>query len=121
VPFEGTVEIPCGLQVFGNQRCVLVLMFDCFGHPLVQLRPIGLELRFVCHRAHERMTEGVLGIWRVADLVHQLGTNEVVDNRFNAQCLQQIHAEPRPDYRCSIEGPLGGGVQAVDAGGDGGL
>ena len=67
VPAVGGVQITCGLEVFGDQRGVLVgrcrvTRFDRGGHAPMQLGAIRFELRLVGHRANQRMVEHILGL-----------------------------------------------------------
>ena len=57
---------PAASQMFGDQRRVLlhrirVTLLDRGGQAPVQLGAIGFQLRFVGHRADQRVVEGVLG------------------------------------------------------------
>ena len=65
VPAVGDVQIAGGLEMFGDQRSVLlgrcrVMLFDCGCDAPVQLGAIRLELRFVGHSANQRMVERIL-------------------------------------------------------------
>ena len=78
VPAVSGVQITGGLQMLGDQRGVLVgrvrvTFFDRGGHPPVQLGAIGFELRFVGHRADQRMVEHILGLPGEPDLIDELG------------------------------------------------
>ena len=62
VPGEGRMQIAGRLEMFGDQRRILIsrvrlALFDCGGHPPVQLGAIRFELRFVGHRTNERVVE----------------------------------------------------------------
>ena len=66
MPAVGGVQITGGLQMFGDQRRVLirrgrVARFDRGRHPPVQFGAIRFELRLVGHRADQRMMKDILG------------------------------------------------------------
>ena len=66
VPAIRGVQLAGGLEVFGDQRRVLLhragrTLLDRGGQAPVPLGAIGFQLRFVGHRADQRMVEGVLG------------------------------------------------------------
>ena len=66
VPAVRGVQLAGGLQMFGDQRRVLldrlrVTLLDRGGQAPVPLGAIGFQLRFVGHRADQRVAEGVLG------------------------------------------------------------
>ena len=66
VPAVRGMQFTCGLQMFGDQRRVLVgrpgrTLLDHGGQAAMQLGAIGFQLRFVGDRADQRVVEGVLG------------------------------------------------------------
>ena len=61
--------------MFGDKWAVVVTVLDGCGKSAVQTRPLGLELRFVCHRTI-RMTEHILGVRRELNLVEEFGLDE---------------------------------------------
>ena len=65
------------------------------------------------------MVKDILGFAGQRDLINQLATDQIVQDRINAQRLQQVPAELRADDRRSTQGALGRRVKAVDAGGTG--
>ena len=67
------------------------------------------------------MVKDILGFAGQRDLINQLATDQIVQDRINAQRLQQVPAELRADDRRSTQGALGRRVEAVDAGGNGRL
>src|SRR6516164_9614595 len=121
VPVESRAQVARGLQMLREQRRVLIFLFDRVCHPPVQLGAIGLELRFVSHRAHQRVVEGVLGIGREADLIDQLGADQI-PNDFSVSALNRepttaaalrvfLASAPRRSIRaamaaCSVPGTL---------------
>ena len=126
VPAVRGAQITGGLQMLGDQRGVLVgrfrvAGFDRGGQPPVQLGAIRLELRFVGHRANQRMVEHVLGLSGEPDLIDELGRHQVINDRFDAQRGQQVEAEPRADHRRRAQRAFGFRVEPVDARGDGRL
>ena len=65
VPAIRCVQFARGLQMFGHQRRVLLhrrrlTLLNRGGHAPVPLGAIGCQLRFVGHRADQRVAEGVL-------------------------------------------------------------
>ena len=71
-------QITGGLQMLGDQRCVLVqrvrvTLLDRGRQTPVQLRTIGFELRFVGQRADQRMVKHILGSSGECDLIDELG------------------------------------------------
>ena len=87
----------------------------------MQLGAIGLELRFVGHRANQRMVEHILGLPGEPDLIDEFGRDQVVNDRFDAQRGQQVEAEPRADHRRRAQRAFGFRVEPIDARGDGRL
>ena len=83
--------------MFGDQCGVLVGPFRLAGfdrgrQPPVQPSAIGLELRFVGHRADQRMSKRILGARGEPHLVDELRGNQLVDNRIDFQAGQQVTA-----------------------------
>ena len=126
VPAVGGVQLAGGLQVFGNQGRILVhrlrrTFLDRGGQAPVPLGAIGFQLRFVGHRADQRMAEGVLGARGEPHLIDQLRPEQLVENRIDAQCGEQVGAEAGADHRRRVQRLLGRGGQPVDARLDGRL
>ena len=95
VPGIRGVQITGGLQMFGDQRRILVnrrrvTRFDCGRHPTVHLGAIRLELRFVGDRANQRMVEHILRLSGEPDLIDELGRHQVSNDRFDPQLGQQV-------------------------------
>ena len=65
------------------------------------------------------MVEGVLGAWGEPHLIDQLGAQQLVEHRIDAQRGEQLGVEAGADHRRGVQRLLGWGVQAVDAGLDG--
>ena len=90
MPAVGGVQITGGLQMFGDQRRVLVdrvrvTCFDRGGQPPMQLGAIGFELGFVGHRTNQRMVEHILGLSGEPDLIDELGRHQLVEDGFDPQ------------------------------------
>ncbi len=88
VPGVRGVQITGGLQMFGDQRSVLVgrrrvTFFDRGRQPPVHLGSIGLELCLVGHRANQRVVEHILGLSGEPDLINELGRQQIGDDRFD--------------------------------------
>ncbi len=64
------------------------------------------------------MPECVFGPRAERGLVDELCRNEIAQGCLDPESLQHVWREPRPDDRRSVQRALGGGVEAVDAGGD---
>jgi hypothetical protein len=84
MPVEGRAQIPCGLEVFGYERGVLVsrawvVLLDRHGHPPVQLGAAGPQLRLISHRSDERVPERVLGTWGEPHLVDEIDSQQFGD------------------------------------------
>ena len=127
VPAVGGVQITGGLQVFGDQRRVLVsrggvTRFDRGGQPPVQLGAIRLELSFVGHGADQRMVEHVLGLSGEADLIDELRRSP---GRQRPGSMPSVSSRSRlnrrADDRRRAQGAFGLWVEPVDARGDGRL
>jgi len=78
VPGIRRVQVTCRLQMFGYQCRVVVhgcggALLDGGGEFPVPVGPIRSELRFVGHRANQRMPKRVLGAGGESDLIDQLG------------------------------------------------
>ena len=117
---------PAASQVFGDQRRVLLhragrTLLDRGGQAPVPLGAIGFQLRFVGHRADQRVAEGVLGARGEPHLIDQLRAEQLVDHRIDAQRGEQLGPEAGADHRRRVQRPLGRGVQPVDARLDGRL
>ena len=92
------MEIACGLQVLGNQGGILVersgvALFDRGGRPPVQLSAIGFELRLVGDRANQRVVEDIVRLASEADLIDEFGLDQLVNDRFDAECGQQVECQ----------------------------
>ena len=85
------------------------------------LGAIGFQLRFVGHRADQRVPEGVLGARGEPHLIDQLRAEQLVEHRIDAQRGEQLRPEAGADHRRRVQRPLGRGVQPVDARLDGRL
>ena len=112
VPAVGGVQLAGGLQMFGDQRGVLVdrsrvTLFDGGGQAPVQFGAIGFQLRFVGHRADQRMAERVLGARGEPHLIDQLRADQLVETRHRPQRGQQVRVEARTDHRRRVQRPLG--------------
>ena len=119
-------QITGGLQMLGDQRCVLVqrvrvTLLDRGRQPPVQLRTIGFELRFVGHRADQRMMKFILGLAGEPHLIDKLAHDQIINGGFDTRGGQQVKAESRADYRRRAQCSLSRRIEAVDARGDGGL
>src|SRR6185295_5847014 len=84
VPAVGGVQIPGGLQMFGNQGSVFVarfrlMAFDRGSQPPMQPSTIRLQLRLVGHRTNQWMVEHILGLSGEPDLVDQFGLDQLVE------------------------------------------
>ena len=73
----------------------------------MHLGAIGFQLRFVGHRADQRVAEGVFGARGEPDLVDQLRLDQLIDNRIDLQCGEQPRAEARSDHRRGVQRLLG--------------
>ena len=87
--------------MLGDQSGVLVgrfraARFDRRGQPPVHLGAIRFQLRFVGHRADQRMPEGVLGARGEPHLIDQLRPKQLVEHRIDPQHAQKLRAEARP-------------------------
>ena len=112
--------------MFGDQRRVLlgrlrVALLDRGGQAPVPLGAIGFQLRFVGHRADQRVAEGVLGARGEPHLIDQLRAEQLVEHRIDAQRGEQLGPEAGADHRRRVQRPLGRGGQPVDARLDGRL
>jgi hypothetical protein len=112
--------------VLGDQRRVLIgriwiSLLDRGGRAPVPPCPIGFQLRFVGHRADQRVAEGVLGAWGEPHLIDQLDTKQLVEHRIDAERGEQLGPEASADHRRRVHRLLGRGVQPVDARRDGRL
>ena len=96
-------------------------LLDRGGQAPVPLGAIGFELRFVGHRADQRMVEGVLGARGEPHLIDQLRGEQLVEHRIDAQRGEQLRPEAGADHRRRVQRPLGRGGEAVDARLDGRL
>ncbi len=96
-------------------------LLDRGGQAPVPLGAIGFQLRFVGHRADQRMAEGVLGARGEPHLIDQLRAQRLVEHRIDAQRGEQFGPEAGADHRRRVQRPLGCGVQPVDARLDGRL
>ena len=108
MPAVGGVQITGGLQMFGDQRCVLVhrlrmALLDRGGQPPVQLAAIGFELGFVGHRADQRMPECVFSTRSEPDLINQFGFHQLVENGINSQHCQQRGCKTQSDHRRGVD------------------
>jgi hypothetical protein len=106
------MQIARRFEVFGDQSGVFadqvgVALLDGGGQPPVQLRTIRLELRFVGHRANQRMVKHILCLAGEPDLIDELGRHQVSNDRFDAQLSQQIGAKPGADDRRRAQGAFG--------------
>ena len=95
VPAVGGVQVAGGLQMFGDQRRILVrrpglALLDRGGQAPVHLGAIGFQLRFVGHRADQRVAEGVLGARGEPHLIDQLRTEQLVEHRIDPQRGQKV-------------------------------
>ena len=63
------------------------------------LGAIGFQLRFVGHRADQRMSEGVLGARGEPHLIDQLRAEQLVEHRIDAQRDEQLGVEAGADHR----------------------
>ena len=96
-------------------------LLDRGGQAPVPLGAIGFQLRFVGHRADQRVVEGVLGARGEPHLIDQLRAEQLVEHRIDAQRGEQLRPEAGADHRRRVQRPLGRGVQPVDARLDGRL
>ena len=102
VPAVRGVQIAGGLEVFGDQRRVLVrrarvTLLDRGGQAPVRLGAIGFQLRFVGHRADQRVAEGVFGARGEPHLIDQLRAEQLVEHRH--RCPARRAAPPRSGRR----------------------
>ncbi len=126
VPAVGGVQLAGGLQMFGDQRRILVsrariVLFDRSGQALVPLGAIGFQLRFVGHRADQRVVEGVLGTRGEPHLIDQLRADQLIEHRIDAQRSEQLRVKAGSDHRRRVQRPPRWRVQPVDARLDGRL
>ena len=123
VPVEAACRSPAASKcsaisaAFSSSRPVTAL-FDRGGHPPVQFGAVGLELSLVGHRTDQRMVKHILGLPGERDLIDELGRQQVGNDRFNAQCRQQVRSEPRADHRRRAQRSFRFRVEPIDAGGD---
>ena len=90
MPAIGGVQLAGGLEMFGDQRRVLLhrpplRLLDRGGQAPMPLGAIGFQLRFVGHRADEWVTEGVLGARGEPHLIDQLRIEQLVEHRIGPQ------------------------------------
>ena len=67
-----------------------VRLLDRGGQAPVPFGAIGFQLRFVGHRADQRVAEGVLGAWGKPHLIDQLRTEQLVEHRIDPQRGEQL-------------------------------
>ena len=75
----------------------------------MQLGAIGFQLRFVGHRADQRVVEGVFGVAGEPDWSMSSAAHELVEDRVDPQRGQQLRAEAGADDRRGVQRPLGRG------------
>ena len=61
----------------------------------MQLGAIGFELRFVRHRADQRMMKYILGLAGEPHLIDKLAPDQIINGGFDPRGGQQVEAEPR--------------------------
>ena len=84
MPAERGSQIPCGLQMLGDQSGVLVdrarvVLFDRGGQPTVEFGAPGLQLRLVCDGADQWVPKHVLGVRSRRHSIDELGLQQLVD------------------------------------------
>ena len=67
--------------------------FDRLSQATVQARPIGFELRLVCHRPDQRLPESVLGTCTKLDLLDEFRRDQRRDVGFIDQGAQKGRVE----------------------------
>ena len=67
------------------------------------------------------MAEGVLGGWGEPHLVDQFGSDQLAQLGLTIEQRQLLCTNAQPDHRGGIQSLLGGEVEPIDTGGDGGL
>ena len=87
---------------------------DRGGQSPVPLGAIGFQLRFVGHRADQRVAEGVLGGRGEPHLIDQLRVQQLVEHRIDAQRGKQLGPEAGSDHRRRVQRTLGRGAHPVD-------
>ena len=126
VPAESGAQVIGGLEMLGDQRRVLiqrirVALFDRGCQTPMQFGAVGLQLCFVGHGPDQRVVEGVLGVRGEPHLVDEFGSDQLADLSLTIEQRQLLCTKPQPDHRGGIQSLLGGEVEPVDTGGDGGL
>ena len=103
------VAITGGLQMFGDQRRVLLdrvwlVGFDQGGSADASAARSDLSCSFVDYGADQRMPKRILGASESTAFVDQLGVDQLVHAGSMPRRASPIVAEPRPDDRCRGKG-----------------
>ena len=121
------MQITGGLQMFGDQRGVLVgrtriSVLYRLRQSSVQFGAVRFELGFVGHCTDQRMVEHILGLPGEPDLIDELGRQQVRDRPVRSRAFAsrpRLNREPMTAAALNVR--LASGSQPVDAGGDGRL